>query len=163
MPLLDLSLVSTALIRLLERYVPMSPVWGGAPPAGLTITGDAPDLVKQSPGEHTLLLYMFHVEEDAARRNTPAPARPNAHVRFQPMGLQLYYLLAAYGGTTPNTLAFQREQRLLGIAMKGFHDHPILTRRTAVPNPSASKPRRSSGRPTTFRSGWRRSIRRAWS
>jgi hypothetical protein len=138
MPMHDLSLVTTTLVRLLERYVPMSPVWGGAPPVGLVVTGDPPDLVKQLAGDHVLAVYLFHVEEDPGRKNdfVPVSSGQGPPVRFQSLGLNLYFLLAAYGGSQPNLGAYRREQRLIGIAMKALHDHAIIDRSTVIPNPA---------------------------
>jgi uncharacterized protein DUF4255 len=130
MPLLDLSLVTTTLTRLLDRYVPLSPVWDGAPPTTIRITGDPPDLLAKLSEDYKLSLYLYHVEEESSRKNLPAPPGNTPPVRYREMGLNLYYVLTAHGGE--QTDPYVREQRLIGIALKAFHDFPILTANTQI-------------------------------
>lgn len=108
------------------------PCGNGTPPAILTVTGDAPDLFSRLDQDYALSVYLYHAEEVAHRKNLPAPSGNTPPVRFREMGLNLHYLLAARGGSQADTRAYEREQRLMGIALKAFHDFPILDANTQI-------------------------------
>jgi hypothetical protein len=129
--MLDLSIVTDGLKAQLDQCVARSPLWRGGPPTfAITVTGDAPDVVRLEDGCH-ICLYLFHVVEDKFQSNsmnTGPGGFPRAQVTpFQPLALDLYYLLTAFskqGG-------YVQEQQAMSIAMRCFHEHPIVT--TTVP------------------------------
>lgn len=81
-------------------------------------------------------LFLYHVEHSAAWRNREMPgALKNGETGNVPMGLNLYYLVTAYGQDKNEIIG----HLLLGKAMSILHDHPLFSRdeiRTAF---SASK------------------------
>jgi hypothetical protein len=85
-----------------------------------------------------LSLYLFHVSPDKFQRNAPVtgpftpppsgnPTRTATRVPripFQPLSLDLYYLLTAHSDAGPG--AFIQEQQVISMALKCFHEHPIV-------------------------------------
>ena len=135
MALLDLSQVTDTLIRLLRTYVSQPRLWGlpeGGPVPSLSITGNPPDLLAQQSDDYALSVYLYHIEEDEYRKNLPEPPGSSPPVSGSPMGLHLYYLLTAHGGTSFATAPYGREQRLMGLAVKAFHDYPMLNATTRI-------------------------------
>jgi hypothetical protein len=137
---LDLSLVTDQLIDLLEASVGTSALWNEASPGGLsppfdiTISGNAPEAVRDTGGCQ-VSLYLFHVAPDRAYRNTPvqvappspgtADVRPRAQrIPFQPLALELHYLLTAYSANSPNP--YIQEQQVMSVALKCFHENPVV-------------------------------------
>src|SRR5262245_48794211 len=104
--LFDLSIITDRLIRTLEACRDASPLWNPddnpinpGPTFPITITGLSPDEVKGAGGCQ-LSLYLFHVARDAFQTNSfwspQAQAVPGVPpVRYQPLTLDLYYLLSA--------------------------------------------------------------------
>jgi len=138
LPLLDLSQVTEVLIRLLERYLLRL---DSEVTSALSITGDPPDVLEKQ-SEPALSLYLYHVREDEYHKNLPEPPGSNPPVRYREMGLNLFYLLTAYGGThsggTRYDRPYNREQRLIGLAIKAFHDYPALNASTTIETTGAS-------------------------
>ncbi len=138
MPVNDLSLVTTTLLRLLKARI--DPLWAAffppsppnpLPPAiNYTGTGSA-----NLSGDNALSFFMYHVTEDPHFKNQPPVFRDFPPVRFTPMGLQLHYQLMAQtldiGGGDPNP-AVLRAQRLFGLALKTLHDYPSLDKTTQI-------------------------------
>lgn len=139
MPLLDLSQVTEALIRLLKKYLARDEIWRLGDEVSIptvSITGDPPDVLAQQDGNYALGLYLYHIQEDGYHKNLPEPAGNSPPVRFREMGLNLFYLLTAHGGTStssdPLASAYVREQRLMGLAVKAFHEYPVLDALTRI-------------------------------
>jgi len=100
----------------------------------INISGSAPDSVRSS-GVCELSLYLFHVAADKYQRNSPVtpprlpppfPDDPRAQTQvpaipFQPLSLDLYYLLTAFSATD-----YVQEQQVMSIALKCFHENPIV-------------------------------------
>ncbi|OQX18479.1 MAG: hypothetical protein BWK76_07430 [Desulfobulbaceae bacterium A2] len=127
--------MTDTLIRLLRRYISQPQVWGmaaGEPLPPVSISGEPPDLLAQQTDDYALGLYLYHIQEDPHCKNFPEPSGSSPPVRFQEMALQLYYLLTAHGGKLRETHPFQREQRLMGMAIKAFHDYPVLDCSTTI-------------------------------
>jgi hypothetical protein len=136
MPLLDLSLVTTTLLRLLKARVDSA--WAGffppsppnPPPPAVAYSGVSSDQLK---GDQTLGLFLYHAIEDAQYKNQPPVYQDQPPVRFTPMGLQLHYQLAAHAAESSDPeSAVIRAQRLFGLALKTFHDFPRLNRNTQI-------------------------------
>ncbi|MBU1564804.1 MAG: DUF4255 domain-containing protein [Proteobacteria bacterium] len=139
MPLIDLSLVSETLNRLLRKYIAQPHLWGLSPeeiPPAIAVSGDPPDLLSLQTENYALGMYLYHIQEDAHRKNFPAPSGNNPPVRFQEMALNLHYLLTAHGGQPlagdPLGSPYFREQRIMGLAIKAFHDYPVLDDQTRI-------------------------------
>lgn len=124
MALLDLSRVTTSLINLLERNIPV--LEPGLTP---TVSPRSPD---QVAGEgNTLSLYLYHVGEEAYYKNQPGPGTDVPDVAKNPMALCLYYILTAHHDSDTSDGALV-PQHLMGLALKTLHDFPVLTDGTVV-------------------------------
>ncbi|MBZ5510986.1 MAG: DUF4255 domain-containing protein [Acidobacteriia bacterium] len=130
--LLDLSVVTDLLVQKLKDCRDQSPIWNPnnlphnpGPSYTINITGVAPDELR-STGDCELTLYLFHVSQDKFQRNMPpfTPPPPGNHtpVAFQPLTLNLYYLVTAYAKGD-----YVHEQQAMSIALRCFHEDPILT------------------------------------
>lgn len=126
MALLDLSLVTSALVKLLDENIKASPAWGAIP--GLSVTGLPPDKLA---GDATLGLYLYHVSENATYRNQTWPGRPDSPIRYLPMGIDLHYVVSAHSDLEGN-LSPLREQLMMGLAIKTLHDFPMIDDGTLV-------------------------------
>jgi Pvc16 N-terminal domain len=134
MALIDLSLVTTTLLRLLRARV--DPLWAGffppsppnPPPPTITYTGVSSATIS---GEQALGMFLYYAAEDPHFKNLPPAYRDLPPVRFTPMGLQLQYQLVAHATDLgdPDAAAL-RAQRLFGLALKTLHDFPSLDRNT---------------------------------
>jgi hypothetical protein len=124
--LLNLSLVTKALITLIDDQVTNSPEWPAAAP--LTVSPLPPDKLT---GDHTLGLYLYHIIEAAYAKNAPAVAAPNAPLKFTPMGLELYYLLTAHSDLSLEN-ATVAEQLMMGLGMKALRDMPVIDDGTVI-------------------------------
>ncbi len=128
--LLDLSIVTDRLVTLLKNARASSPL----PAFPINISGSAPDSVRVT-GVCELSLYLFHVSADKFQRSSPVtpprlpppfPADPRAQTQvpvipFQPLSLDLYYLLTAFAGND-----YVHEQQAMSIALKCFHENPFV-------------------------------------
>jgi len=129
---LDLSLVTNTLISLLENYVTTtSPLWQALEASGgtfpLSYSGALPDAVRKQPGCQ-LTLSLFHVSEDKFQRNSPLMNQRAQTIPFQPMTLNLYYLLTAFADQQ-----YQQEQQAMTMAMQFFYQTPIVRLAVALP------------------------------
>ena len=135
MALLDLSLVTRALVELLKAHIGHSPAWPigvfGAP----LVTGQPPDQLAAG----SLGLYLYHVTEEPHLKNQPPVGRSNPPVRFTPMGLCLYYQVSALGAGLGELITYQ-EQIFIGCAVKAFHDYPVIDDSTTVPRRAPQLP-----------------------
>lgn len=121
MATLDLSLVTQTLRNLLHANVRR--LLNGALPNELLVTTTPPDLV--DAGTQTLNLHLYAVMEDAHFKN--AIGLPNAvpPIAGQPMALRLYYILTPHL-TVADAFDAESQQRIMGMAMKTFHDIPVI-------------------------------------
>src|SRR5712691_8340795 len=118
MPVLDLSLVTTTLLRLLKARV--DPLWAGLfppsppnpPPPAINYTGVSSDKLT---GDQALGLFLYYANEDPYFKNQPPMYQDRPPVRFTPMGLQLQYQLVAHAADLGDPeSAVTRSQRLFG-------------------------------------------------
>ncbi len=132
--LIDLSLVTTTMLRLLQFRV--DALWAtffpplSAPP--ITYSGVESALLTD---ENALGFFLYHLGEDPHFKNQPPYYPDQPAVRFTPMGLQLQYQLVAHtsdmAGSNPNLTAL-RSQKLFGLALKTLHDYPSIDRDTKI-------------------------------
>src|SRR5438874_3132184 len=108
---LDLSIITDTLLKLLDDCKNASPLWQ-ADPFTITMTGAMPEAVRND-GNCQLSLYLFHIEQDKFQRNTPVTR--SSVIPQQPMSLDLYYLLTAYAEKR-----YIEEQQAMSIAMRCF-------------------------------------------
>ena len=127
MTIINLSLVSKALKKLIENAVDGSSIWNQPQPPTVSIL--PPDkLVEDSLG-----LYLYHVCEDPAFKNQP-PASSSADptpVRYTPMALNLHYLLTTDAQVATDD-KMEDAQMLMGLAIKALHDYPVVTDSTVI-------------------------------
>ncbi|MCP3911598.1 MAG: DUF4255 domain-containing protein [Actinomycetia bacterium] len=121
MTIVDLSLVSQALSRLIGESIAASSAWAPNP---------APDVVPYPPDEvaaESLCWYLYAVGENPAYKNPVGPVASN------PLALDLGFQLTVHGASGANTLvASQRQHLLFGLALKALHDHPVVDKTTVV-------------------------------
>lgn len=126
---LDLAEITESLIGLVKNQWTAAPIWtqlGGAPTFTPNFSGLAPDAVKQQSGPH-LSMYLYHVESDNAQQSLSwqpwmqdAGGQP---VRFQPLALDLFYLLFAH---SDGETGWTQEQEAMSVAMRIYHVSPIV-------------------------------------
>lgn len=127
---LDLSIATDHLVQLLRDAIASSGLWGQEPGDGdatlpfvINVTGNPPDITEAGSENCELSIYLFHVESNAFMRNAPlvgTPAQPQ-RLPYQPMALNLYYLLSAYSKAN-----YIQEQQAMSIALKCLYEHTLL-------------------------------------
>ncbi len=135
MALLDLSLVTRAIVELLKAHIGNSPAWPFSSWGAPQVTAQPPDQLSAG----ALGVYLYHVAEEAHLKNQAPTGRDTPPVRFTPMGLALYYQISALG-TGVGELATLQEQIYVGCAMKALHDFPIVEDGTLVPRRPPQSP-----------------------
>src|SRR5437899_12244468 len=121
MPLLDLSLVTEAILKLLEQNITNSPAW--TPANVLTTSPQPPDKLK---GEWALGFYLYHLREEAHTKSQDWLVDDDVPQRFAPMGLALYYVLTAHSDLGDQVKQVFAEQLMMGLAVKTLRDYPRL-------------------------------------
>lgn len=118
--LLDLSIVTDRLVKLLETYR-QSTLFQGF--AAFTVSGNPPDKVSKEGGSQ-LSIYLFHIESDKFQKNSPVSGVRDSKIPSQPLSLNLYYLLSAFSDNTNG--GYLEEQQAMSIALRCFHENPII-------------------------------------
>lgn len=126
MALIDLSLVTTGLMKLLEDNININIDTG----ADVTVTAEPPD--KVGAVINKLSLYMYHVAEEAYYKNMEAPGSGPRSIARTPMGLCLFYVLTAHHESSEPEFDPLTQQRLMGYALKTLHDYPVLFDSTKI-------------------------------
>lgn len=124
---LDLSVVTQTLLGMLGTYMSSAPI-----PMVITPSGSMPDAVRLDSGPQ-LTFSLFHAVEDKFQRNNPVLqsllSNPRAQtIPFQPMSLDLYYLLSAFAQKD-----WEQEQRAMSLATQFFYQNPIVTVPVTLP------------------------------
>jgi hypothetical protein len=138
---LDLSLITDALIKYLNECLVNAPLWatldGGLPTYTTKVSGSMPDAVRNPPSDDCeLTISLLHVSQDKFQRNaafvldkTNRPdVRTSLRIPQHPLSLDLYYLLSAFAGKE-----YVREQQVMSIAMRCLHGHPIVSESFPLP------------------------------
>jgi len=122
MAILDVSLVTKVIKRVIEESVKVSPVW--SPRDAPTISVLPPDKLDAD----SLGVYLYHLSEDAHFKNQPpvGTSTDPVPVRYTPMVLNLFYLITTDAKVDSDNKMLDA-QLLLGIAIKSLHDYPTLT------------------------------------
>ena len=123
--ILDLSVVTDTLKKLVDTKWPNAPLWTPATPQfAVDVTGLSPEAVRQGQGAQ-LSLYLYHIDENNAVESLFWTAQSQAAggppVQYQPLALDLYYLLSAYAEGS-----YIHEQQAMSIAMRIFHENPVI-------------------------------------
>jgi len=133
---LDLSIATDHLVQILRDCIATSDLWGLEPhgeglpetvdPAQkfvINVTGNAPDITEADAQNCELSIYLFHVENSSFMRNSPVIGAPPVPlpVPYQPMALNLYFLLSAYSKGS-----YIQEQQAMSIALKCLYEHTLL-------------------------------------
>jgi hypothetical protein len=124
--LLDIGAVTRTLLKVIDLSVNASPAWPPLPSPKLTVSPMPPDKLT---GDPVAGLYLYHLTEDPAFKNQPAPAGIE-HLRFTPMALDLYYVLSAHSGD--NDAGTLTEQLIMGLAVKALRDVPMIDDSTMI-------------------------------
>ena len=132
MALQDLYKVTKSLMELLEQNIAHN-IDPDLALAGLKITANPPEKA-QSNGDstHNLLnIYLYHIAEDPYYKNAAGPGNDVPDVATTPMALCLFYILTAHH-ETDSSFDAETQQKLMGYALKTFHDFPVITDRTTI-------------------------------
>jgi hypothetical protein len=131
--ILDISVITDVLTKMLGQCYDQSPMWtvngGDIQKFTLEISGSAPDAVR-SLSHCQLSLYLFHVSQDPYQRNSPVLGPRARTIPAQPLSLDLYYLLSACSQSD-----YHQEQQAMSIALKCFHETPIVRTNVLIPVP----------------------------
>ena len=119
---LDLHKITSTLTDLLKTYRDSSPL----ATFKINISSSMPEAVRNE-SDCQLSLYLFYVSQDKFQRNNTPPGLRSSTVPQQPMSLDLYYLLTAFSGKEA-----WKEQRAMSIALKCFHENPIVRTTVAI-------------------------------
>jgi hypothetical protein len=129
MPLLDLSLVTKTLMNLIDKHIGSLPAAEKAKlSSSWTVSPLPPDRLN---GDRAIGVYLYHAVEDAYRKNLAPPGSDFPPVALTPMGLHLYYQVSAHSDAITD-IGTENEQTLMGFAIKGLHDHPVVDATTQV-------------------------------
>lgn len=130
MAVINLYKVTKTLMDLLKENITknIDPSLSG-PMSELTVTAIPPEKVDHP--SNTLSLYLYHVAEDAYFKNALGPGSDVPNVAKTPMALSLFYILTAHH-ETESTFDAETQQKLMGYALKSFHDFPVVTDHTQI-------------------------------
>ena len=117
----DLSIVTTRLLNILQNYI------NNAGVTSVHLSGSMPDAVRQDSGCQ-MSFSLFHVTEDKYQRSSPLPNNHAQILPYQPMSLNLYYLLTASCNKD-----YQKEQHAMTLALQFFYQTPILKISVIIP------------------------------
>jgi hypothetical protein len=128
---IDLSFVTNTLIGRLEAFFPTTPLWQSLVASGttfpITFSGALPDALRKEPGCQ-LSFSLIRVTESKYQRNSPLTGLRAQTIPFQPMSLELYYLLTAFADK-----AYEQEQQAMTIAMQFFYQASIVHAPVSLP------------------------------
>jgi hypothetical protein len=128
----NLADVTSALIVLLEAYVNGHIQQALGP--DITVLPVRPDRI--DPGmQNQLSLHLYHVNEDPYYKNAIGEGNDAPNVAKAPMSLCLFYILTAHHNDGQSASDALRQQEMMGMALKTFHDNPVITDRTAILQP----------------------------
>jgi hypothetical protein len=141
MPFPDLSQVTSTLTGLLEANINLH-----LQPAGPPVTAVPTAPTQLGDVQNHLSLYLYHLSEDSHYRNAAGPGHDPPDVAKAPMGLCLYYIMTAHHTSSVPEVDPLTQQRLLGLALKTFHDVPVITDNTTVDGVNPVLPQALRGR-----------------
>jgi len=127
---LDLAEITESLIGLVKTQWGSAPIWtelGGGPTFTPNFSGMAPDVARQQSNAQ-LSVYLYHVEPDKPRQNLSwqpwmLDVGGGQPIRFQPLALDLFYLLFAH---SEGETGWTQEQEAMSVALRIYHANPIV-------------------------------------
>ncbi len=125
--------VTSTLTTLLSEYI-VNVLEPGF--SGLAVTDQLPTTLNGA--DKTLNLYLYHVREDPSGRNLLPNGADYPPAPYTPLGLELFYLLTAHHSVSADVDA-EMQQRLMGYAIKTFHDVALINDATTVFDITANK------------------------
>jgi len=127
MAILDVSLITKVLRRVVLETVKESPAWKPRPDP--TISPLPPDKLKAE----SLGIYLYHAVEDAQFKNQPpvSSSTDPVPVSYTPMALNLHYLVTTDGVVDDDDKMYDA-QLLLGLTIKTLHDYPLINDETEI-------------------------------
>ena len=148
---LDLSIVTDRLIKILEDCINNSSLWATLnphhpkPSFTINVSGSMPEIARKDGTGCTLSVCLIHVAPNKFQRNfvaippppppaPPAPPQRALAIPSQPLSLDLYYLVTAFDADH----SYIHEQQVMSIALKCFHENPIVTTTVPFPPPQPS-------------------------
>lgn len=97
--------------------------------SGADLTTRAPDRARAGKTLKQVNLFLYAVSTDGSWGNRDYPGGNPGETGRPPLPLVLHYLLSVYPpDDAEDEVATLEAQRLLGAAMRAFHDHPVLDR-----------------------------------
>ncbi|PRP92673.1 DUF4255 domain-containing protein [Enhygromyxa salina] len=127
MALLDLSLVTRSLMKLLELNI-NEKFFGGE--ITFTVTPEPPE--KVGAVENKVSLFCYHVAEEAFYKNFEGAGSGGRNISRTPMALCLYYILTPHHETVNPEDDALTQQTLMGYALKTMHDYAIIHDNTQI-------------------------------
>lgn len=123
--------VTQTLQRHLYRQLSRHDVLNGA-----VVTAKPPDRARPDvSGPRQLNLFLYRTSIDAAWRNQNPPGGRSGEDHAPALPLVLSYLITAYGENDDEL----QSHHMLGLAMRTFHDQPLLSRREiAIASPGSN-------------------------
>jgi hypothetical protein len=128
MPTTNLFHVTQALGRLLDLGV-RGLLFRQGFTTTLNVTTMPPERV--GAAQNTLNLHLYHVTRDGHHQHLEPPGRGQPPVAREPLTLLLYYILTTHHELTEQFDA-EVQQRNFGLAVKTFHDQPVIDDRLAL-------------------------------
>lgn len=127
MAILNVSLVTQAIKRIIEESIKISSAWRPRPDPSISYL--PPDKLDDG----SLGIYLYHLKEDPYFKSQPpvSTSMDPVPVRYTPMGLNLFYIITTDAKADTN-IKMLDAQLLLGLTIKTLHDYPILTDSTVV-------------------------------
>lgn len=122
MPTANLFLVTQTLQRLLDFNV-RALLLRDNQAINISVTTMPPERVGNA--QNRLNMYLYHLMEQGYYKNMPPPGRGDPPIARQPLALSLFYILTAHHEVN-EVFDADRQQQLLGLAMKSFHDHALI-------------------------------------
>jgi hypothetical protein len=135
MPLLNLFKVTKTLSDLLKQNI----IKNLDPSLALllNVTATPPERIDTST--NTLNIFLYHVAEDPFYKNALGAGNDIPNVAKAPMALSLFYILTAHH-EVESTFDPETQQKLMGYALKTFHDFPVVTKATRINGTSIMDP-----------------------
>lgn len=90
----------------------------------LDVTTIPPDRIDPTVDTPRLNLFLYQAVQNGAWRNRDAAHARPGELQLSPLGLNLHYLLTAYGQVDRDDGGLSH--RVLGAAMSVLHDHPVF-------------------------------------
>jgi hypothetical protein len=135
----DVSIVTDALRAIVTNALAASPIFApaGGPDFAVGITCQHPEN-RVHDVDCELNLYLVHVTEDRQLKNSfwsqasisgqPSGQPARQPVAFEPLCLDLYFLVSAHSKTS-----YVQEQRVMSIALRALHEHATIQLATPTP------------------------------